>query len=611
MFHITDNTKKLSIIFFTTTQHIMKNYYFILLLCLWGMLSCSENQNIPEIDSISEQSEELENINEEDITPSDFDFSTIQEGDTIHIGYNHDLNSKSIELPKNVVFQYNGGSIINGHFIFNEGKIDGRLLNYQLEIEGEATLINSDFTFKKENWSITEGKVSDEIALINKKAIQKAIDDSHLLNATSFNIEKLDAYFNVSYDNYYIAPIDIPSNFVLNMTDNTHIRVQPNGNPSYCLLKLLEVSNVNVIGGNLYGDRDEHDYTPTSNGDTEHAGGYLVVIEGSTNILVNNVTLKNSTADGLAIGCLGTYTDRGLGINYQQSIDITVSNCTFDSNRRNAISPGDGVRITIDSNNFLNSGIDTEKSKGTAPRCAIDVESWWELDENLNLIQYNTTKDFVISNNYERGGANSSFLVAIGENVIIENNDVERGIGFAGARNVTIRNNIVATKIGVGDGVYRPYISNNKVYGNTITKNDTNDEYNEIGILVQCHNTEVYNNVINDKTTGIAIRSCFNSEIYGNTIIPRQDSYVTYGIYGYAGSMNNAIIKENNIKECDYKPICIAYINITEGQEDYTATIENNNFIDCVRNDSNRALVHIEKSNGISGNDVENYGIFE
>ena len=550
------------------------------------MISCSEDDVQPDSSNNSQVTTDKIEIDETvNYTSSDFDFSTVEENDTLNIAYIHDLEGKNIILPPHVVIKYYGGSIINGTLTFDNGIIDGELLNYQLEITGSATLSSTTFDFVKSKWNITEGEVSDEVAIVNKKSIQKAIDDSKRLGATTFYIGALDAYFNVTFDtdkwNYYrYACINIPSNFVLQMTDNTYIRVQPNKMPKYTLFQIYQVSNVKISGGNLLGDRDEHDYTTIS--DT-HESGYLMDITAGENILVDGVVMKNSTGDGMGIGCIGTYTDRGLGLIYQQSSDVTVKNCTFDSNRRNGISPGDGLRITIDNNEFLNSGIDTEKSEGTAPRCAIDVESWWDLDENGDPIKYHTTTDFVISNNIERGGANISFIVAVGENVTMENNDVQQRMGFNTGRNITIRNNNVATRIFVGDGKDRTYPENLMVYNNTILSDTTlspgkysDNDGTGIYVSIPGKSTKIYNNKIYNKTTGIAIRNSNNCEIYDNYIEPRQDISVTYGIYAYAAVIDNMQIYNNSIVNCSYMPILFSAINNIDGGENNIVTIFNN-----------------------------------
>ncbi|WP_282035630.1 right-handed parallel beta-helix repeat-containing protein [Saccharicrinis aurantiacus] len=584
----------------------MKNTSLFWIVAFILINACSIEQIIPDDDILNDSSNE--NLGDEDnlddiaYTPCDFDFNTVEINDTLNIKCSHDLKGEDIIIPSSVVINYySGGEITNGTLIFNEqGQIDGRLLNYDLEVEGDAKLLNTTFQFNKDNWQITEGRVTDEVAIFNKKSIQKAIDDSKRLGANTFNIGKLDAYFNVTYDYYRKAAITLHNNFTLQMNDDTNIRVQPNGKPRYVLFQIREVVNVKILGGNFYGDRDEHDYSSTNKLDgaytweDTHEGGNLVGITASQDILVEGSVLEYSTGDGLTVGCLGTYTSIGNGMTYTQSSDITISNCTFDSNRRNGISPGDGVRVTIDSNKFLNSGVDTENSKGIAPRCAIDVESWWGLDDNKNLIRYHTTQDFVISNNIERGGANISFTVAIGENVTIENNDVQQRMGFNTGRNITIRNNKVASQIFIGNGAYRTYHENNEVYGNTIQS----DTIGGIGIFFQAFNAKVYNNKIIGKTTAMAIRNCGNSEIYDNHIELPKDRYVTYGIYAYGAVANNLKVYNNKIFNCAYMPISFSGINNIEGGEDKYVLISDN-FLDGIQMSKKEVERHIYNSKGI------------
>lgn len=587
----------------------MKNTSLFWILAFILINACSIEQIIPEDDILDDSSKENlgneDNLGDIEYTICGFDFNTIEPNATLNINCIHDLNGEDINVPSSVVINYySGGEITNGTLTFSErGEIDGRLLNYDLEVVGDVKLLSTTFQFNKDNWQITEGRVSDEVAIFNKKSLQKAIDDSKRLGAKIFNIEKLDAYFNVTYDHYRKAAITLHNDFILEMDDNTNIRVQPNGKPSYLLFQIYEVANVKIIGGNFYGDRDEHNYSSTNEFDggytweDTHEGGNLVGITASQNISVEGSLLEYSTGDGLTIGCLGTYTSIGNGMTYKQSSDITISNCVFDSNRRNGISPGDGVRVKIDSNKFLNSGVDTQNSKGTAPRCAIDVESWWGLDDNNNLIRYHTTEDFVISNNIERGGANISFTVAIGENVTIENNDVQQRMGFNTGRNITIRNNKVASQIFIGNGAYRTYQENIEVYGNTIQS----DTIGGIGIFFQAYNAKVYNNKVIGKTPAMAIRNSGNSEIYNNHLELPKDEYVTYGIYAYGAVSSNLKVYNNRIFNCAYMPISFSGINNIEGGEDKYVLISDN-FLDGIQMSIAEVERHIYNSKGITVN---------
>ena len=60
------------------------------------------------------------------------------------------------------------------------------------------------------------------------------------------------------------ATIQVPSDISLMMTDNTHLRIQPNDYKNTLLLGFFIANNASIQGGTLHGDRDTHDYSDTS-----------------------------------------------------------------------------------------------------------------------------------------------------------------------------------------------------------------------------------------------------------------------------------------------------------------------------------------------------------
>ncbi|GAL77614.1 hypothetical protein JCM19274_5327 [Algibacter lectus] len=121
---------------------------------------------------------------------------------------------------------------------------------------------------------IIEGVVSDEVARSNRDILEKTMLLAKEYGINTFNIDEMDAYFKTDNPTEHVASaaLNVPGDFNLIMTDNTHIRVQPNAYKNTTLLALYKVNNVTVTGGYLHGDRDEHDYSDTS---TIHEWGAL------------------------------------------------------------------------------------------------------------------------------------------------------------------------------------------------------------------------------------------------------------------------------------------------------------------------------------------------
>ncbi len=554
---------------------IMKNLFYLFFISALLFASCDEAVSI--VEEVVPPTEEVipTPVPDDKNTPSDFDFTTLQANDTLYIAYSHDLGGKSIEVPSNVVINSNDGEIINGTLVFKEGRIDSKLLNHKLKIHGKPTLTSTTFKFEKSKWEITEGEVSDAVALINKNTLENVIAEAKSCGAEIFEMDEVDAYFLVSKDKNFIpskdAAITIPSDITIQMSEKTHLRVQANKYKAYALFGVREVSNVTIKGGNLYGDRDNHDYTPIVNPDgsvqSTHEWGYLIEIMGGINVVVDGVNMSDATADGIFVGSIGfTFNN-----DYYPSNNITIRNCIFDSNRRNNLSITDGFNMLIENNTFLNAGVDTQYSKGTDPKCAIDIEAYRQRNESGDLVLYQVAKDITIRNNTSTGSVVSSFLVAIGQDIIIENNTVEKNLGFSLANGVKIRNNTVTGKdlaAAISGGVAKESLT---TYGNEISGNIVSSSRQ--GIIVYNKGVKVYDNKITDCVTGISIKNMTDAEIYNNTITSRKTN--CYGIFSHVASVNNVTIRDNDI-DVSYKSIAFVNVNIEAGQLNNTVTVSGN-----------------------------------
>lgn len=570
----------------------MKNLFYLYFISALLFAACDEAISIEE-EIISPPEDVIPTPTpapDENNTPSDYDFSTLQANDTLNITYTHDLGGESITVPSDVVINYNQGKITNGTLVFTQAKIASELFNKNLKIQGKPSLQDNTYKFITENWDITEGETTDAVGLVNKQVLENAIAEAKSYGAEIFEMDEIDAYFLVSKDLNHIpakdAAITIPSDITIQMSEKTHLRVQANKYKEYSLFGLRDVSNVTIKGGNLYGDRDNHDYTPVVSPDgatsKTHEWGYLIDVEGGEKIVVDGVTLSDATGDGVFVHSLGfTFKD-----GYFPSNDITVRNCTFDSNRRNNLSITDGYNMLVENNTFLNAGVDTQYSNGTAPRCGIDIEAFRTRDANGDLVLYETAKDITIRNNIERGSKVSAILVAIGQDITIENNTVERSIGYSVASGVKIRHNTITGKsgsTGIKGGVakYSETTVNNEIYGNKITGTD-------MGVIIYNQGVKVYDNEIDDCLTGISVKDMKDAEIYNNTITSRKAN--CYGIFSHVATADNVSIKNNNI-DVSYKSIAFVNVNIREGQLNNTVTVSGN--------DLTGGKISIENSNGI------------
>ena len=197
-----------------------------------------------------------------EIHPCDSGLSELKADTTIVINCLLDLEGEKIELPANVHIDFDGGDIINGKLVFSGGTIDGRLLSSKLIVVGDVKLKEPTFKFNPDRWkSIVEGETSSAVALKNTSELERLMNYTKHLGATVFEIGEFDAYFEVSIItgasfnqvfHPYVEAINIPADYHLKMSDQTHLRVFPGviRNNNCALLAISDVSNASISGGN-------------------------------------------------------------------------------------------------------------------------------------------------------------------------------------------------------------------------------------------------------------------------------------------------------------------------------------------------------------------------
>ncbi|ULC58279.1 uronase [Flaviramulus sp. BrNp1-15] len=561
---------------------IFKTMLFTLLLMM-SLMSCNQEElfvePVSEEEVINEETDETtdeedesnedsdENSEVDPNLPCDFTLDNVQANSTVIINCIMDLGGQTITLPANVTIVYEGGDIINGTLNFSEGSvISGELLNSTLTLGGSNPILkDTTFDFIPSRWDIVEGVVSDEIAMENKLILKSLLNETKTLGVTTFKIDELDAYFKVNGDPGNAMPVQqaimIPSNFNLIMTDNTHLRVQPNDYPYYTLLSVYKESNITIEGGTLHGDRDEHDYSSGGS----HEWGHMLTVRGGTDVVLRNIVMMDGTGDGLDIQGEG----HAVNPDYAPTRNLLAIGCKFIRNRRNNVSITACDGVIIEDSDFIDAGIHTAKSQGTPPSWGLDVEALEPNEKAENII---------IRNCREQGSRKGGFLVAIGDFVTFEGNYVENPISLASAENCIIRNNEIVAKsetsiengggINTGRADRGNQVYGSKVYGNKITGFST-------GITVSNYDMEVYDNTIIDCKRGIVIGSAYDSRIYDN-VIDIQNRTDSDGLMA-SGSIDNCSF-ENNTINADRFAVRFLGLNNQDGLENNKITLSNNSF---------------------------------
>jgi len=511
-------------------------------------------------------------------TPCDFKLDAVQANSTVIINCVMDLQGKTINLPANVTIVYEGGDIINGTLNFsNNSVISGELMNTSLTMSGsKPQLKDPTFTFDPKRWGIVEGETTSAIAQNNNNILEKAMFDVKKLGISTFKIDKMDAYFEVSKvtstttnRNFYfwVEGINIPSDFNLVMTDKTILRVYPTvGTFTGTLLVISESSNVTVSGGVLYGDRDLRAYSKAN----AEEGAHLLSIRSGQNVVIDGVKMTMGSIGGLNINSFGF----SFNPDYKPTNKIIVKNCIFDKNRMIAFAITDGYNILVENNTFIDTANPTQKSDGGVVGYAMDLEPVRDRDTSGNLRYYQKVYDVTIRGNTERGSRIGAFTIYAGDNIIIENNDLENLVSWSYASNSKVRNNAfkALSKInkpailvgGSGETVF-----NNEVSGNTITGYDS-------GITVYFGKVKIFNNIINNCTTGIFLNQIIDTDMYNNKILSNLDN--SSGIKFQLASGNNISIKNNEVN-VKTRNINFVGLNQKNGEENFSVTVEGNSFI--------------------------------
>ncbi|TXE11666.1 hypothetical protein FUA26_06245 [Seonamhaeicola algicola] len=512
--------------------------------------------------------------------PCDFTLTNLAPNSTVIINCIMDLEGATVDIPAGVTIVYEGGDIINGTLNFlGDAEIGGELLNDTFTITGTTPQVKADyFQLIPERWGIVEGKVNDEVARNNRDILEATFFKLHDLGIATVKIDAMDAYFKV--DGYLnegvpeVHAVNLPSDFTLEMTDNTHLRMQPNGHFRASLMAIYDEKNITVRGGFLHGERNEHNYNSgfvDSDGTTSgsHEWVHTMAIKGGENIVIDGVTFQDATGDGISISSIYFYFDS----RHIRSKNIRIINNKFLRARRINLTLVNCEDIYIENNEFIDGGVDTPNSKGTAPSCQFNIEPVRHWD-NGTLVEYERVSDVYMRNNKGilTGATGGGFNISHGNGpIIFENNTIDSSVSYTTAEGVIIRNNVVNKYIKAGnpsnynrtDFVFGNKVYGNKVYGGIVVGGNGVDIYDndiegDIGIYLGAgakdsslgvSNTTITNNSIKAKSRGImAINATNNTLIEGNTIEMLEGSTFALNLYNtWSENSSSNFVVNNNI----------------------------------------------------------------
>lgn len=192
--------------------------------------------------------------------------------------------------------------------------------------------------------------------------------------------------------------INLKSNITLLLDEEAYLTAIATSEGSYRVLKIVNVENVKVIGGNIKGDRNTHI------GDVGEWGMGIAIYNGK-NISIENIEVRDCWGDGFYIAKSTSGT----------SENITLNNVKSINNRRAGMSITSVKGMTITDSEFSNTngarpevglGIEPnaneEVANVTIKNCKFNNNTYFGLQIGAGHKDVNVTNISVINNHFEK-----------------------------------------------------------------------------------------------------------------------------------------------------------------------------------------------------------------
>ncbi|MDD5319873.1 MAG: fibronectin type III domain-containing protein [Methylococcales bacterium] len=250
--------------------------------------------------------------------------------------------------------------------------------------------------------------------------------------------------------------VKLKSNMTFKMESGAVLKAIPNNATHYAMVNILNVTNVNVVGGTFQGERHQH-LTPcdnvlaTSNSSNQLCYGQWGMgfwIGNASNIYVEGVTSREMWGDGF-------YVAGG----YAQSKNINLYGVVADDNRRQGMSIENVNGMIIRDSVFSN-------TKGHWPMAGIDIEPYRpeQVVTNLQIINNKFTNNYstgvkiysgqtvsnvMVKGNTTTGGFFGVYFNGAVSGTVVESNTINNcsvaGIQLTGTGNGTVLTNNTIT----------------------------------------------------------------------------------------------------------------------------------------------------------------------
>ena len=220
--------------------------------------------------------------------------------------------------------------------------------------------------------------------------------------------------------------IRLKSNMNLILADGAVLKAIGNSSRNYNMVLVSGVSHVKISGGQIQGERYEH------NASSGGEWGMGVGIYDSSDIQISGTAISECWGDGIYLG--STHEADGSGGCKQ----ITVTNCTLSGNRRNNFSIVCADYVTVE-------GCTIRNANGTAPEYGIDIETNFSSNPCEHITIQNTV--------FEGNGQASIGIVTNANDIRIEGCTLKGAfINYAGT-NVVVSDSVIYGEVDARIGI--------------------------------------------------------------------------------------------------------------------------------------------------------------
>lgn len=440
--------------------------------------------------------------------------------------------------------------------------------DYQLQDLPMAEVATDAYYFDPVEWKIGSDPEKNRVQL------QAAIDHAKSISKgrTVFKMGACDFYIKCDgkrlniHDSAQVYGVQLPSDFEVQMTSETFIRVAPNFNPSFAIFGIHKKKNIKIYGGNLIGDIKEHDYSKVLE---SHEYGAQILISGGKNITLENVTISHGTGDNVMIG---DSSNRPEAHNFMYNSKITdfwrteniiIRGCDISFAGRNNISILSGETMLIENNKIHSCSQINETPK--APSCGIDAEAYgWVAEDDFThqtgnftpkdgKIELERIENVTVINNHFYNNLGASMNMFTIFNSTFENNYCEEGVLAAYGSQIRIESNTFinrgTTRKEAQNGFANTALSYN-IQGDRVKSEDikiTNNRFEGFpaAALVRNNNIQFNGNTLVNNKTGVVIGNSNNTRIYDNHIV--SNVLNSKGITSQSATLNNVTLRDNYI----------------------------------------------------------------